>query len=187
MAELTVAGGTVQVLPGTAIAVRNEYVPGYNLCTLTGFRVQEGSAWVSHGKPNQPIVYTSTKLVQETPASEFSGFLYESNTTWSVRTFVPDFEPDVVGSSAPTLDFRFCNFYLPSQDFHFWAGYSVDGRWLASPDSSLYWTLQDCAVRGGQICLGLPEWNFQEFIFGPGAVAWKNCLFDQVTITLSPS
>jgi len=121
--HLTVAGGTVQVLPGTAIAVRNEYVPALDSFTQTGFKVQQGSAFVSHGTPNQPIVFTTARLVQETPGTDYAQIQVQENSLWGVRTFVPDYEPDGAGSPAPTLDFRFCNFYLPPQDYHFWSGY----------------------------------------------------------------
>ena len=185
----TIAGGTVRVLPGTAIAVRNEYVPAFNKFTMVGFWVEQGSAFISHGTPLKPNVFTATKLVQEAPATDFSQYQISQDLSFGVMSFVPDFEPNDVGSPAPTLDFRFCNFYLPPQDYHFWSGISEDGNRITSPDSSVFWALQDCKVCGGRINLGPPDWvTFgEDYVFAPGAVSWNNSLFDQVTVTLDPT
>ena len=65
-------GAQVTLLPGTVLAVRNEYVPQrYDQWTLWGFLLEEASSLVSHGTPQQPNVFTTTKLVQEEPNPDF--------------------------------------------------------------------------------------------------------------------
>ncbi len=186
---LTLSGGTVRILPGTAIAVRNEYVPAYNTFTVVGFWVGQGSTLVSHGTPLQPNVFTATKLVQETPATAYWQYQAWGEMPFGVISLVADYEPNEAGSPAPTLDFRFCKFCLSAQDYQFWSGISEDGQWMTSPDSSVFWALQDCIVRGGRINLGPPDyyWFGEDYVFAPGAVSWKNSLFDQVSVTLNPT
>jgi hypothetical protein len=189
VAAFYLAGGTVQVLPGTAVAVRNDYAPQFDLFTTAGFWVGQGSSFISHGTPLKPNLFTSTRQVQETPATDFSRFQIYSGMAFGAISFVPDYEPNDEGSPAPTLDFRFSSFYLPPQDYHCWSGISEDGLSGTSPDSSVYLSLQDCAVRGGRINLGPPDWlDFgEDFVFTPGAVTWNSTLFDQVTVTLDPA
>ena len=100
-----------------------------------------------------------------------------------------DYEPVDDTTPAPTLDFRFSNFYLSPQDYHYWSGLSEDQWWITSPDSSVFWTLRDCAMHGGHINVGCPDYfDFGELaIFAPGQIAWMNNLFDHVAINLAPT
>ena len=158
VATLIQAGGALTVEPGTAIGIRNEYVPAYDSFTSVGFWVEQGSSFVSHGTPAKPNVLTATKLVQETPATDFSQYQLYWGLPFGIISLVSDWEDDGSGSPAPTFDFRFSNFYLPPQDYHYWSGLSEDGNWITSPDSSVYWSMQDCSVRGGRINLGEPDY-----------------------------
>ncbi len=189
VATLTAAGGAITVEPGVAIAVRNEYVPAYDSFTSVGFWIGQGSSFISHGTPVRPNVFTATKLVQETPATDFSQYQLYWGLPFGIVSLVSDWEDDGSGSPAPTFDFRFSNFYLPPQDYHYWSGLSEDGNWITSPDSSVYWSMQDCSVRGGRINLGEPDYyDFPaDFLFAPGAVSWINNLFNRVNINLDPT
>jgi alpha-tubulin suppressor-like RCC1 family protein/sugar lactone lactonase YvrE len=195
VANMILMGGSITVEPGTVIAVANEYVPAYDCFTVEGFDIREGSSFVSHGTPNKPNIFTAEKLVQETPETDFSWYeFYWSEGYWwwsfDAITFVPDFEPNDNNSPAPTLDFRFSKFYLPPHDFHIWSGFDVFDSYEISFDSSVYLSLQDCAVRGGQINLGAPDFdNYfpDNYVYAPGAVSWLNNSFDNVCINLSPT
>ncbi len=185
VASLIVSGGNVTVLPGTAIATRNEYIPAYGYYNIEGFFIQQGSSFISHGTPAKPNIFTAEKMVQETPETDFS--VYQQYVGWWFGTisFVPDFELNDDNSPAPTLDFRFSSFYLPSGDYHVWSGVDEYGYFFASPDSSMFWNLQDCNLHGGRINLGLPMDPNQ--IYASGAVTWVNNSFENTLFNLDPA
>jgi hypothetical protein len=156
---------SITVLPGTAIAVRNDLL--YDSYSPTGFLLWENSKFISHGSPDNPITYTETRSVQEGP--------FEAGAP--VVAFEPFFLP--YANTAPALSFRFCNFYFHQPDYLISAG--LYGAWGPSQVSSLYWSLQDCTVRGGFISLGPGA------IFGaPSYVFWRNTSFDQVGCYIYP-
>jgi hypothetical protein len=194
----SLTGGTLTVEPGTALAVRNEYVPpnasdNYSdWITFLGFDVWEGASFISHGTPTRPNIFTAANLVQETPyqlaCASWYGWWFDS-----IR-FVPDFQPNNDGLPAPTLDFRFSQFYLPAQGYHLWSGLneSPQGDYTDlefSPDSAIVLTLRDCSFCGGRINLGAPDYYSYDVtqVYGPGAVSWMNNLFDNVSINLDPT
>ena len=192
IANISLTGGTVTVEPGTAIALRNEYLPDFDAFTCQGFWVQQGSAFISHGTPNKPNIFTAVKQVQETPETAFSQCEIENYSWFGTILFIPDFEPG--DPSAPTLDFRFCRFYLPPNDYEIWSGLQEWANLMydddeMSPDSAVYLTLQDCSVHGGCIDLGQPDYYYYpvDFVYAPGAVTFANNLFDQTSIFLDPT
>ena len=197
--NVTVAGGKVTVEPGTAIAVRNEYLPASDSWTSVGFYVKQGSAFISHGTPTRPNIFTAEKMVQETPEADFAALQVMINDLagfWyaGIVSFIPDYEPVDDTTPAPILDFRFSQFFLPSADYHLWSGLNefplIGGANIeTSLDSAMYLTLQDCSVYGGRINLGNPDdislpWDQ---VYAPGSVTWANTLFDRVAIYLDPT
>jgi hypothetical protein len=64
-ANLYVTGGQLTILPGTAIGLRNEFVPAEDAWTSTGFRVSQGGSVTSHGTPTQPNRFVAASLGQE--------------------------------------------------------------------------------------------------------------------------
>ena len=198
VASLIISKGNLTVLPGTAIAVRNDYFPngcpqgeGYYVnYTVEGIIVQQGSSIVSHGTPTKPNIFTAEKMVQEFPNTDFAEYEYNYSGVWfGTLSFVPDFEFDNNYSSAPTLDFRFSKFYLPPNDYHFWSGLDESGQIEMSTDSSMYLSLQDCQVHGGRINLGNPDYNNYDpsQVYAPGAVSLLNNSFENVNINLDPT
>jgi hypothetical protein len=198
VATMDVAGGNVTVEPGTAIAVQNEYLTDQGGWTVTGFVVEQGSSFISHGTPTTPITFTSTKMVQEQPQTAFA----QLGLPYSVAAFVPSYYPDSLNSPAPTLDFRFSNFYLPAQDYHFWGGLREDRTYYTdpsdywSPDSSVYLSIRDCNLYGGRVNLGLPyneydpdsgTYLYRDYVWAPGAISLVNSLFDHVSINFNPT
>jgi len=187
VADLVLNGGTLTVLPGTAIGCRMEYVPGWQDWSYIGFDLQQNASVISQGTPAKPIIYADVQAVQEQVAWPVEGI------------FVPDFVPVNTGDQPPVLNFRFSNFYLNfasyvnSPAYHFWSGISFYGKeW--SLDSLMYMTLQDCQLQGGQVDLGTPDnldygrgYYDYDFVYGSGAVTWVNNLFDHVTINLNMS
>ena len=195
VADMILDGGTLTVLPGTAIGCRFDY--GYDdaygdyFYTFIGFDVSRYSSVVSQGTPARPNIFVDVQLVQE----QFQ------LPVWAV--FVPDFYPGTEGNQPPALNFRFSNFYLNyawyvySPAFHFWSGfseYNYPDEW--SHDSLMNFTLQDCCFHGGQIDLGPPDdpnsdWGYIDFdsdyIYGSGAVSWINNTFENVGIILYPT
>ena len=172
--------GTITVLPGTAIGFCNEYSSAQSLWTWWGFDAREGSSFVSHGTPTRPNTFTDVQFVQEQLALP------------CFASFVPDFWPNSLNSPAPSLDFRFCNFYANPAWFHVWSGYDRFYFLLYSPDSLVNWRLQDCNLHGGRITLGEPDdgdWygDPADWVYGSGAVSWNNNLFDNVAIDLDPT
>jgi hypothetical protein len=187
VAGLVLNGGTLNVLPGTAVGLRMEYVPAIQDWTYDGFNLGNNSTITGQGMPDKPCVFVDVQQVQE----QFE---------WPVMVgFVPNYLPANDGDQPPVMNFRFANFYagyvsyyaLPQ--YHFWSGISLYGyEW--SLDSAMTFTLQDCQVRGGQIDIGTPDnpdtgqgiLNY-DTILGSGAVAWNNNLFDGVSINLNPT
>ena len=190
VANLTVSGGNVTVLPGTAIAVRNEYIPSGDYYTINGFWVQQGSSFISHGTPTKPNIFTAEKMVQEFPETDFYIYqIYYFNESFGAITFVSDYELNNNNLPAPTLDFRFSKFYLPTTDYHIWSGMDEYNYFETSPDSSMYLNLQDCAVHGGRINLGNPDYYYYDpsQVYAPGAVSLLNSSFENVNINLDPT
>ena len=188
---LYVFGGTVTVLPGTAIGIRNGYDASAGIYLTEGILVGDGGAVVSHGLPDEPNIFTAANSVQETPNLLFAEVqvgAYLGNGVWipGITMFVSGCETN--DPVAPTLDFRFSNFYLPALDQHFCAGLSPD-LLIYSSSSTVYLTLQDCSVHGGQINLNRPDgYDFPlDATFGKGAVTWKNSLFENVGFNLDPT
>jgi hypothetical protein len=168
------AGGTVRVLPGTAIGLR-DYSYDVERYNWWGFWVERGSAFVSHGSPNRPIIYSDVQLVQEQPADS------------CVALFVPDYEPGWDPTAPPPdLDFRFCHFYAASTWYHLWSGNHEYYTYNSSPYSLVNWNLQDCELHGGKINLGLPN-DLYWALPGSCSVTWRNNLFDNVSINLTPT
>ncbi len=199
VANLTLSGGNLTVLPGTAIAVRNDYFPngcwqgdyedGYpTYFSVEGIVLQQGASLVSHGTPTKPNIFTAEKMVQEFPETDFSEDQYYWNGLWfGAITFVTDFE--LGDNTAPSLDFRFSKFYLPPNDYHVWSGFDEYGEIEMSPDSSMYLSLQDCHFHGGRINLGSPDYYYYDpsQVYAPGAAAWTNNSFENVSIDLAPT
>ena len=172
--------GRITVEPGTVIGMRNEYSPKHHHYTWFGFDLREGSTFTSHGTPQQPNTFTDVQLVQEQ-------FEYPS-----LASFVPDFFPSTDNAPPPALDFRFSNFYILDSRLHFWSGYDWYADYVPSPDSLVNWNLQDCQFHGGRICLGTPDDGTvfgapPDFIYGAGAITWRNNLFDGVSLELNPT
>jgi hypothetical protein len=190
--SLGVAGGTVTVLPGTAIGIRNDYISSGGYWTIFGFYVNQGGSIISHGTPAKPNIFAFADLVQETPNINFAEYQvgysqYAGDWLPGIVSFVTDFEPG--DAASPTLDFRFSNFFLPAADLHFCSGLSFDDFWIFSASSSVNLNLQDCSLHNGQVNLGQPDgYDFaQDQVFGSGAVTWKNTLFENVSINLDPT
>ncbi len=193
VAQIMVApGGRITVEPGTAIAVRNLYVPYiYNPSrwwyTCVGFDCREGSAFISHGTPNKPIVITTEMLVQELPQINYFWFRYANDWWYSAVTFAPDYWPVEFSNDptapAPALDFRFTKFYLPTDDYHIWGGYDEDAWTPITCGSATYLSMRDCNVKGGAINLGKWCWYGMDVA---GAVDWENNSFENVNINIDP-
>ena len=188
VATMILTGGSITVLPGTVIGTRNQVIPNDtgDFYTVIGFWIEQGSSFVSHGLPAKPIIYTHTKFVQEMPDTDFSQYqtyVSAQYEAWfpGMVSFVPDFEPDGINSAAPTLDFRFSQFYMTAVDYHFWGGYDEYNFLTTSPDSTVYFNLRDCALKGGRI-------NFGKVVnrgfTGTGKVVWDNTSFENVNINL---
>ncbi|PWU15728.1 MAG: hypothetical protein C5B50_14955 [Verrucomicrobia bacterium] len=196
-------GGQLNVLPGTAIGFR------YDL--PFGFVLQQGASFSSQGMPARPITFAPVSSVQEGPFPYFWMF------PDFLISFVPHYWPEVLadpsidpdlnpeGSPPPSLDFRFCNFYLPagSISHHFWGGmapwYLAKYLQQSSVSSVMSLQMRDCAIHSGWINLGEPHgqvippvfqpgWptNFQRFCGPPipGQVSLFNNVFDRVFINL---
>ncbi len=105
IANLFVAGGSVNVLPGTAIGIRNDFITNSSgpVETLAGFYVYQGGSITSHGTPNKPNVFVYADLVQEMPNTN-AALVTDENTIGlypaapSILSFLSGFE---LGDSAP--------------------------------------------------------------------------------------
>ena len=188
VANLTLSGN-VTVLPGTAIAVRNDYIPAYDYYTVEGIVVQQGAAFISHGTPTKPNIFTAEKMVQEFPETDFSGYQYYSQISFGTIAFITDYELNYNNSRAPLLDFDFSKFFLPPNDYHIWSGMDEYGYYETSPDSSMFLSMQSCQVHGGRINLGNPDYyNYDPSqVYTYGAVYWMNNSFENVNINLDPT
>ena len=173
--------GKITVLPGTTIGFRQEPVPNTYYTTAYGFDLKEGSTFISRGTPTKPITLVDVQFIQEQP------------TTPCLLLFAPDFTPpDLSGTddAPPSLDFRFSHFYTVRGNYVLWSGVSEQGWYSeASLDSAMYWSMQDCNIRGGNITIGLPDWYWMpwDYLYGDGSVSWANNLFDQVGIFVDPT
>ncbi len=200
-------GGSVTVLPGTAIGLRNDWFAGVVVC--------QGASFTSQGTPDHPITFAPVWTVQEGPFPYmwFPGFLV---------SFVPDYWPAVVGDPntyadcnptgdpPPVLNFRFSNLFLTagSRSHHFWSGQAIgclnNGFFLpeTSLTSAMSLQMRDCALHGGWVNLGEPDtyggiapvaqpwWPSEWLPYGgpavPSSVSLVNNLFDRVNINLDP-
>ena len=190
VANLTLSGGNVTVLPGTAISVRNDYIAAYDYYTVEGILVQQGSSLISQGTPTKPNIFTSEKMVQEFPETGFAYYqVYYYQWWFGAITLASDYELNGNNSAAPLFDFRFTKFYLPANDYHLWAGMDEYGQFEVSPDSSMYLIMQDCGIHGGRINLGNPDYNTYDpsQVYAPGAVSLLNNSFENVSINLDPT
>jgi hypothetical protein len=192
---LGVAGGSVTVLPGTAIGIRNDYLSASGYWTCWGFYVNQGGSIISHGTPTRPNIFASADLVQETPNTDYADYWvgyseYAGDWLPRIISFITDCEPG--DAASPTLDFRFSAFYVPAAGLHLCSGLSSDGYFLFSASSSVNLNLQDCSLHNGQVNLGQPDacdacdWP-QTQVFGSGAITWINSLFENVSINLDPT
>jgi len=187
MADLQLTGGTLNVLPGTAVGFRMDYGWAVTNWTYIGMDVCENANLNVQGMPNKPCVFVDVQQVQE----QFA---------WPVRgNFVPDYWPQNDSDQPPILNFRFANLYADyvsyyqTPQYQFWSGISAYGyEWSA--DSAMLFTLQDCQLRGGQLDIGTPDnpdtgYGFLDYtnVLGNGAVTWNNNLFDGVSINLNPT
>ena len=196
VANFTVAGGNLTVLPGTAVGIRNDDTldgNGNGYVTIYGFYVSQGGTVTSHGTPNKPNIFVAADLVQETPNLNFAEFRIgysQSVGAWlpGILSFTSDFEPGE--TTPPTLDFRFSHFYLPATDLHFCSGLTYD-FWAFSISSCVNLNLQDCALYDGYVNVGQPYYDninyFQDYPYGSSAVTWNNTLFENVSINLDPT
>ena len=188
-AALFVSGGGLNILPGTAIGFRNDYLTNSAAWTTYGCVVYNGGSVVSHGTPVKPNVFTSLDRVQETPNFAFAEYVvseseYSSSLLPGICSFVTDLEPGDVG--APSLDFRFSQFYLPSDGLHICSGMSFDGAWVFTSSAGVNLNLQDCGMHNGQIDLGEPG-GAPGQVYGSGIVGWTNTLFENVSVNLDPT
>lgn len=178
----------VWVLPGVSVGFRNDF--------LGGFFLQSGSTFVAQGTPTNPVVFADVEYVQEGPLQpgfvwqnypppEYPGTFYYYG---GIDFFCAQGETNS-DSTAPSLDFRFCDFYLTPDDFSFWSGSfgDLEGEGY-SASASVYWTMRDCNQSGGQIILGQPtDVNGITNVYPSGAVLWTNNVFNGVGIELDPS
>ena len=189
------ARAKITVNPGTAVGFRQEYAAPFQGGTGYGFDLRENSTFVSAGTPAKPNRFVDVQFVQEQPESP------------CVAGFVPDFQGGDSTTPPPSMDFRFSHFYATPNNYHFWSGLSEDGWYsIASPSSSMNWSLRDCALHGGRINLGQPDnpaWTGYsipsdldnpyylgapvDFVYAPGAVSWVNNLFDCVNVNIDPT
>lgn len=206
VASISVTNG-VTILPGTAIGFRNDYV--------AGFFLQDGSALVARGMPTNPIVFADIQFVQEGPlapgcawamSSPYGAWWYQ----YGGINFICPQAGTNSGSTAPSLDMKFCNIYATHDDFLLWAGdlegmigcpffeaecgicYSPAPGNSVTYSSAVDWTMEDCDLFGGVINLGQPWDDFSTSnavnnVYPSGSVLWKNNVFQQADIWLYPS
>ncbi len=199
VALMRVDGGSITVMPGTAIGVRQEWVPEwgeYADYTYVGFELWEGSSFVSHGFPERPNTFVPTRLVQETTDPDFGlwrVFWLSQQVPMQVvdtYTFAPSFEPNSFGAPPPSLDLRFSNLYAHQLAFHLFSGISGFEAlaWEGSFDSCMDWKMRDCNLSGGGIIVGPPTLTVNpDEVWGDGSIEWVNNLFDRVAVVLQPT
>jgi hypothetical protein len=195
VARVLLAGANLTVLPGTAIATRNEcvweYDPDYGpWCwwTFEGFGLAEGSSLISHGTPTTPSTFTSVTRVQEQPQTDFANWRVAWDYPFSTVSFLPYWPSDghlLAPTCPPILDLRFCNLSLAPEDFHVWGGKFEYWYLQTSMDSLVNMTLRDCNISCGVIELDAPVTPCMDY--GAGAVSWINNFFGRVEISLDPS
>jgi Bacterial TSP3 repeat len=179
MADLT-NSGSITVEPGTVIGFRMDMTTN----SMFGIHLREYSSFVSHGTPDRPVTFAAEQCVQEQ-------FEYPCEAC-----FVPDFQGGT-NDPGPVLDFRFCDFYCSPGWFHFWSGQG-NGGYMASYDSVMNWTMRDCQLHAGQVCVGEPDYGGVNGLggffgipytvyYGAGAIDWENNLFEEVDVNLQPS
>lgn len=175
--RVVLIGGTLSLLPGTVVGMREEYYPAANLWTGFGFDVEENSKLISCGLPDQPVILTDAHLVQE----QYMRYCF--------ATVRPDFWPGEQAITPPSLDFRFTHSYVSPGWYHVWAGYDEDLLYIISACALVNWNMQDCALYGGKVSLGAPSIALfgMEYIFGSGLVTWRNNLFHEANINVYPS
>lgn len=186
VATMILMGGSLEILQGTVIGLRNEYITNSGGWTIAGFWLTQGSTLVSKGTALAPNTLTLTKYVQEYPSAFVPSFY---GLPFGNIALIPGFEPNAEGLPAPTMLFQSSRFFIPSEDYVLWSGLSEDQNWITSPDSAVYWMLRDSSVHGGRINLGAPDYfTFgTDYYFTEGHVSWFNNLFDRVTISLNPT
>jgi hypothetical protein len=160
IATIILEGGSITVEPGTAIGIRNDYISSQDAWTVLGFVVEQGSSLFSSGRPTTPNTFTSLRMVQEEPESDFAQFKRNAGFSYGTVSFVPAYSPDDINSPAPLLNFQFSNFYLSGQDYQLWSGLNEEQNDYWSADSSVYLTLQNCNLYGGQLNFGLPYYYY---------------------------
>ncbi len=184
VASMVVKGGTITVQPGTAIGFRNDHIE--NFWSLGGFQLSGNSTFISKGTPNSPNTFASVLFVQEGP------FLFPRTVFWDfygIDYHMLAFAPNLweLDKAPPKMDFRFSNFYLPTEDYQFWSGFSWELGYGWSPDSSMDWRMQDCNLHGGHITIGYSDFGRGYSITPPGSLFWANNLFDRLNIRLDPN
>jgi hypothetical protein len=176
VADLTLAGARLELLAGTALGLRSDYMPDSEEWTWFGVELREGAALRCVGLPDRPNVIADLQVVQEQPTA----------ACWAGLRF--NFWPFQESLPPPQLDLRFTRLYTLDENYHVCAG-TVDGGYPTSLGSVVEWRLRDCEIHGGRVNLGEPDF-FQmplDYVMGPGAVTWENTLFDQVTVQLHPT
>jgi len=183
VAGVLAEGGAITVQPGTAIAVRTQDLganpdnPNLHLVGFIGFALQENSTFVSHGTPNAPITFATTRLVQEGP------FLRGWNDN---VVFLSDFEGSYYTDKPPDLSARFCNIYLTSSDILVEGGGSAPARdQIVGGNSCMFLSLKDSLVSGGNISINMP--TFSSYYAPPGSMSWINNVFERVSTALMPT
>jgi hypothetical protein len=89
--------------------------------------------------------------------------------------------------SPPCLSFRFSNFLFSPQDVDLLSGAHQVYETYYNGNSSMYWSLQDCAIRGGQIYAGYTLSSGYPRFSPPGSMSLINNTFDCVNIVLIPT
>jgi hypothetical protein len=188
VSAMQVTGGSITVLPGTAIGLRYDY--------WFGFDLWEGSSFISRGLPDRPVTFAPASAVQEGP---FFHFRYPGFQISFMPDYWPNEDGNPEGNPPPTLDFQFSNLYLNSGiSHHFWSG--MPNRFLSNVlpwrflpvSSAMSLRMRDCHLLSGWLNLGEPNgrviWPPAD-LGGqsiPGSVSLVNNLFERVNISLDP-
>lgn len=178
--SLTLDGGKLSIMPGTAIGCREEFSTAHNMLTAVGFDVRENSTLVGRGLPDKPVIIVDAQLVQE----QFSYYCF--------ALVLPDFFPHQGARSAPRLDFEFTHWYASAGRNHVWSGLDETYKNLIVPSAMVDWNMKNCQLRGGKISLGAPRYLSyfglpEDFFFGSCVVNWENNLFDGVALFVNPT
>lgn len=186
-AGMSIRGGSVTVLPGTAVAFRNDQIE--DNWKLWGFSVSGNGSFISRGHPDKPNVFASAQFVQEGPFANPRAYAFENfGVDHRMMAFEPFFEDyDFDTAAPPLLDFRFSHFYFPTEDYVLWSGFSFEEGLPYTPDSSMNWNLRDSRLQGGHIMVGYPAEGWGYWLTPPAALDWNNNLFDRMNIVLDPN